>query len=469
MQQVINATFIPSKIIAKSKIKYFSRTKIDLKILKTKYIKKNKFSPQEMEWTFSNKKTKYKIFTATIVYLVALFTFVSTLLTVYGKKIEYLTNIVPQKTVYENIYNRSVQLIFTKKSNNENSEKFEQHVGTGWILDYELEPKNKQLKQIGSYPKTFYFATAVHLVCQNKLSECVVSLLTGTADPSGHVSNEKEILPIEVKIIYSAINFVKPKYLQNIYTKIKKWYSNSTENFKFTYFKNNQQPSLQTKQNGFTSWSNLYQPISTMIDFIVLKIVFKNEKDARFSTHNFADKNKKTSFWTYNVNQKHLLAKKRYYIGGYSNKTWSINTENPNRLEGQTIDKQTANNSFYSPMLFQSKVQTWNQFENLYANYGTKLTINNSSLGPGSSGSIVCDEKNNIVGIHWGGNQTFATSSIHLLANRFVYVSEIENNLGNFQQLVIKYDLIHKNDYSTSYEEELKKQNPKINTYLFPR
>lgn len=394
------------------------------------------------------------------------------------------SNEIPNGTPYEKIHNLTYSLCFQNtgdpNSKDNDTPKTPYNVfGTGWLLDWREETKSRNIKTWYGY-----FGTNLH----------VADGLLNSHDNEeyvNHMTNDK------------TEKFFLGKY--DISSKPNSILSSVKHNFKITYVYIEELPKTEFAAINFYN-NNYFNNNNYYIDFSVLEIAINyysepnNElmkaQNAVFdewintsmeTIKNLSqnDINKYLKIVDYNAN---FLLNSNAYIGGYpyyetyQSPIWNINEEpNVSKYNGQNFD--TTNDSELAPLKntfsgyymaeswkydypIDNYEKIWNlKYHNkIYYQSGLGFVVNNSNLKGGSSGSILMNKDNEIMGIYWGSISRNNIELSYGLTQALRISSDI--NYKNKSLTLKKYDLIKGNEnMSNSYYNSLQKHNKK--TYFF--
>lgn len=400
---------------------------------------------------------------------------------------KYHSYLIPNNDVYKYAYDMTLALRYNKIIRNQYSYKTQKTLGTGWILDF-IHPKDNE-----QYPTTFFIATNIHVAAKFYYLD--------------HEVYDTATVPKEQMI-------TKREYNDGLYVGFNDYLESDPS--KRTYDKTNLKRNLEEyKIKDFAllytatnfldkSYQSVYRKYATynpssaklpdhVKDFAILKITFATQGEARYITRNFYEKYKdkphkfaKQSLLTYSIDE--LLNRKDFYIFGYQGQKQL----NDVFAQVPTINKQVSDNDFS----FGAKLETNHVNNNLFLNkydqmipgvnngtvtnqslnfkevtgydryyqyFNLMYSIADSSLKPGSSGSVVLNANKEIVGIHFAiVNETDTGLTEPLI---------FEGLRINDQQILPAYDLINGGmPYQlTSYKQALRKHFPNQKTWLFDK
>lgn len=378
--------------------------------------------------------------------------------------------------------NRSVD---DKKINYDNLETTPgQKYGTGWILDYKKT-------EDGSYPLTWYFSTNVH-VAKNLFS----NQNYGDYAKASKYNN----LITEKFILYKyATAGIKSSYGNKIGEYIDHnspwWIDIDIPKAKLLYMANDY---LITKPADFQA-KDFDANAEEVLDFAVIEITFNTEKDARITTHDYAEKNdqqlkfrsssyiKNPVLWKapefYTAGFPKIGLEKNYPIASNNKRlsetdlSWTVFHSSNKRipLTQEIIDQGAP----FSGSKWSTTFQRYEEIldlslvlKNLNMQiYGKKhyfsglaYAFRESAMDPGSSGSVVINKQNEIFALifsQWQNSDIGVASA--LKSERYLY-----SNISNFY--IPEYDIIYGGgaDQKTSYKQALEKYLPNTKTFLFP-
>lgn len=433
------------------------------------------------------KQGRYRNLIAIIVCLIAciLFTLAFLIQNYRKNDVCFVRNYVPLNSVYNSIFKRTTELIILPKNDTHfyDSIPLKQRYsgGTAWIIDYEHQ---YHWYGYARYPLTFYYATNVHVARRlNNLNYCNVWCKTRKIDKAGNVVNEQRVAVESSEVVYDGRNFIKKQHLPMTSCLFYRHFDGTVTKISYNksqFQENDNIPSLGLLDPVGKLWGNEKNvQFGTFIDFAVLRIKFFNEKDAREVTHNFAsEKGNTTVFFPMTKNIREELTANRWFIGGYPGSLWSINEiYDPRRpksswsYSGQNIiQSETYNATHNYGSIWRNQVFCWKQHGNFYVNYGIGGQFEKSGLSSGSSGSGVFDARGRICGIHYASATIQKISVGVMLINNAYYFSKASNyGYTTLTQTIVPYNLIYRNNFSTSFEESLKKKRPHVITNLFPK
>lgn len=351
--------------------------------------------------------------------------------------------------------------------------------GTGWILDYKLPSKNE------TYPLTWFYATNLHVIRAlsskqsydpykyNPKTNIITSALQLRYYPIGEGeynnalgkvgsgaslanSNASAVSTVTTaKLLYTAKDFLKSK--------------------PYDFFPNTFKPDLEE-----------------FADFAVFEVTFADAQEAKRTTQDYYNESVKFKFRneSYLTKPPTLWKDPIFYSagfpnGGYSSYPMVATNKNPNE-NGQLypslsdeIKKQGSpfanvrilssftNHEGINDALLGMSNLTLKYWGKELVQAGLIYAIRHDAMRGGSSGSMVINDQNQIIGIHnadW--DKSDVGLSIALKSERFLY-----NNIPNYY--LPEYDLIYGGgkDQKNSYYQALMKayQNQgEIQTYLFP-
>ena len=313
--------------------------------------------------------------------------------------------------------------------------------GTAWILDY-------QKTSDGSYPKTFYYATNMHVVARMNHKKDTLN-----KDQSGPIKNNESVEFRKSILGQEEIKNFKLK--DSEYPELV---------FSATNFLNNGSDTIEYTTQGYQNAQKLKNYFK---DFAIIKVTYETSERAKEATSGFADKYK-TPKIKFNKISESLLNKQtsqglsdyqRNYSLGYpagsnglmggsnsggSHATVNKRVGNVDGKHGQTF----ANNRHFQfinnygqtipgiydqqradppPLLWQGKT---------YYRFNTVYGLNNSGFAGGGSGTLVVDGNYQVLGIYWGNIGNTQSAFVDPLVS-----PEIKDRNGN--TLIYEYDLIN--------------------------
>lgn len=311
-------------------------------------------------------------------------------------------------------------------------EKMQKHVlkfGTGWILNKVNDLENDY---------KYYVATNIHVANSlNKLNE--------TTERYEEVSEGKIEKIGSQKLLGFAFNFSKPNantllkddngnliiLEDNTYINLQLNNRENQKNVKISYTATNNNiidNTIGTNPiNAFVDpyTNNIVQ--NPAIDFAILEIDFKDVLEKKnlqgYTVRNFFDEYQK--YPTKFASTKDFDFSDSYYIGGYvqnneiikkqTRPTWiglnNISFNYTNLYQGVVYYDKFSEQKFENdnvkkqikPMNGIDFVTNENnEFTYWYKNVASQILIEGGNVGGGSSGSLVCNSKNEVVGIYWG-------------------------------------------------------------------
>ncbi|OAL09736.1 hypothetical protein A6V39_05435 [Candidatus Mycoplasma haematobovis] len=352
------------------------------------------------------------------------------------------------------------------------------NMGTGWILDYEI-PEN------GSYPKTWYIATNLHVISRYGFSE----------NPYG------QKLPTSKE----EINRKRYRYRGIDYSKLSLYYDHCKEFEWYGYFDFNlakeetgeelnsdmglvAKKQIEEPKLFYAALNFLEEDTENEVnknnwkDFAVLEIKFKDEEIARKITNNFATKYPVNTKEAINVFSDALedryswdeLSKldQNFYSFAYpktgdkfkASKTWNEETLEADRLSNDKYNWYHNAGEEKIPGFIAGKrigrgLQEWGN--ETFNRIGHLYFLKNFPLGMGSSGAMYVDKDGNLLGL-----KAVVEIGKHAMHSWVDPIRSKGFTKGGIK--TPKYDLILGGDKQlTSYKQQVEKYNKK--TFLRER
>lgn len=393
------------------------------------------------------------------------------------KPYKTLTSYIEDKdsSVVEWISQRTLSLRFGIQSE-EDPNVYKLKFGTGWIL-------NKVNNDINNFE--YYIATNIHVA--NTLNE-----LNSTTIRYEQTSNH-EIKQIEnYNFRNFSINFTRPNsspfLTENnelIILEDKTYIGlsgNYTPKIVYTATANNLLEGC-TDVNGTNSFINPYTNKiieNPAMDFAIIKVDFSSILEKT----NFQGYSVKEFLNTYNnnptkfANYSDFDYDESYYIAGFvqeneylkinNRPTWialnNIKLNALNNFQGAAyndgLDKSITDNNYYLNAIKPENgidyvTEQNNNFTYWYKNVASQILLEGANIGGGSSGSLICNSKKEIVGIYWGLYSYYSENGMEynygaidlFLSNNYTYKTHINeiDLVYTFPKYNILNELLTKN------------------------
>ncbi|KEZ23801.1 MIP family Ig-specific serine endopeptidase [Ureaplasma diversum] len=388
---------------------------------------------------------------------------------------KYYQYFIPNNEVYQQAYDMTVGLNYQAVGEKGQVSAAQ---GTGWILDY-IQPNDKD-----SYPTTFFIATNMHVAARFNYLEKEV--LEGAKIPDSSYINHRTNPKTGLYLVYNPYlangqrNNNAP-YDQNlnrslIATKIKEFAIVYTAT---NFLDKNFLANYRYTSTNPTNPSNLPDHAK---DFVVLKVVFNDERAARIITRDFyyKYKNKRHKFAKYSLltnSIDQLVNRSDFYIFGYAGGIPTINkpttTKDFNNGAKLLINQAFGNyflnkyNQIIPGIVNGSITNNFLNFKNQtgfvddYQYFNIMYSFKDSALTSGSSGSVVLNGNKEIIGIHFAMVRPLDGS----LAEPLIF----EGFRINDQLILPAYDLINGGapHQVYSYKQAFRKHFKDAKSWLF--
>lgn len=391
-----------------------------------------------------------------------------------GQFNRYHSYYIPNNEAYQQAYDMTVSLRYRIKGNNGQDSVIQ---GTGWILDY-IQPNDPN-----TYPTTFFIATNMHVAARFNYLEKEVLEGTSVPDPA-YINDRKKDDGLYLVINpYLNKNDVSEQN-NNLQNLSRDWIITKINDFALVYTALNFLDKNYLANYKLHS-TNSYEPTKLpnhAKDFAVLKVVFNDERAARVITRDFYYKYKnkpykfaKQSLLTNSIDE--LMKRSDFYIFGYPAGIPTINkpTTDTNFSNGaKLLINQAYNNYFLNkhnqiiPGIINGSITNnllkfgrQTGFVDNYEYFNLMYSFKDSSLIGGSSGSVVLNDKKEIVGIHFAMVKPLDGS----LAEPLIF----EGYRINDQLILPAYDLINGGMVHQvySYKQAFRKHFKNAKSWLF--
>ncbi|WP_033160244.1 DUF31 family putative serine protease [Mycoplasmoides alvi] len=399
---------------------------------------------------FNKKGIFYNLIAISLSAIITSSVFIATSCSTTAPVNNKFSHAIPTNTVYQTIHDLEYSLLIV---NNDNKATF----GTGWMFDFQFNNNNKDV--------TFYLGTNLHVADALHNSEDkmdlsgLVTKLFYLGKYDNGINSDLSSIKFQKDVTYCKLNTLPKTQFVGTNVVTSKFSSSYIDFAVFAV-------TLSITDPIYTNWiSNSINRLKQ----IVGNISYSSYVDKLFpiqdvSKNNLSNLKAYVAGYPYYDDKNAFFYQTQSILSSPGSACWTINEPlndkqnpvNPN-YEGQNFDlSQTANKKPYGfkmvlPGIYISEeLKNWSiSYHGLqYNQSGVGYVIDNSNISEGSSGSLLMNQNNEIMGIYYG---TFSYSDKNI-ESPFGLSQILRFNDSTNKLLVNSYDLIagQQNSYKSS-------------------